>query len=102
MTDHLVEILGTYRGHEYLLRVRVEPSFDAPEEFAGVVYHRDPDAGENVEIARIDTAHGFTHFDRLYRRDQPKERVDWGLWEAVRRLRENWRTYAESFEKREG
>lgn len=57
MTDHLVERLGTYRDREYLLRVRVEPDFDAPEEFAGIVYYKDTGAGENVEIARVDTAH---------------------------------------------
>lgn len=102
MTGHFTDELGGYRNRRYFLRVRVEPDFDAPEDFAVVVFYRVPERDETVEIARVDTAHGYTHFDRLYRRDEPKERVDWGLWEAVRRLRENWRTYAESFERRGG
>lgn len=102
MTDHFTDELGGYRDRRYFPRVRAEPSFDAPEEFAVVVFFRETDRRATVEIARVDTAHGYTHFDRLYRRDEPKERVDWDLWEAVGRLRENWRTYAESFRQRRG
>lgn len=91
--------LGEYDGRPYFLSIRARPDLDAPEEFAVVCYYNDPRTEERVEIARIDTAHGYTHFDRLYRRDQPKERVEMGLWEAVSVLRDNWRQYAESFER---
>lgn len=98
MTVHFTDELGIYRGRRYFLHVRAEPDFDAPEDFAVVVCYRETEGEEAVEIARVDTAHGYTRFDGLYRRDEPKERIDRGLWQAVRRLRENWRTYAESFE----
>jgi hypothetical protein len=38
----------------------------------------------------------------LYRRDEPKEAVDSTYWEAVEHLMENWRTYAESYERAHG
>lgn len=83
-------------GSRYFLTVRAKPSFDQPLEFGVIVYYDDADTDSNEEIARIDTAHGDVHFDRLYRRDQPKEPLDIGLWEAVSLLKNNWRRYAES------
>jgi hypothetical protein len=50
-------------------------------------------------VARIDTDHGYTHVDRLYRRDESKERVDLDFFEAWDRLKSRWRTYAEEYEK---
>jgi len=64
-----------------------------------VILERHPPERE-VQFARIDTTHGYTHFDRLYRRDEPKERLDVDVWGAAALLEENGRTYAESFEKR--
>ena len=93
--------LGPYRDEVYYLYLRAEPGLNDPEEFAAVVF-RDTADGENVQIARIDTEHGYTHFDKLYRRDQPKEKVEWGYWEAVEKLMENWRTYAENYEQAHG
>jgi hypothetical protein len=46
------------------------------------VLFRDTADGENVQIARIDTEHGYTHFDRLYRRDQAEDPIDMGFWTA--------------------
>lgn len=91
--------LGTYDGRPYFLSVRADPDFDDPEEFAVVCYYDDPETEEQVQVARIDTAHGYVHFDRLYRRGRPKDRVDLGLWEAVATMRRNWRQYAESFDR---
>ncbi|MDF9744754.1 hypothetical protein NDI89_04060 [Natrinema sp. S1CR25-10] len=73
------------------------PSLDDVEAFAVTVYYS-LSTRENVEIARVDTAHGFTHFDRLYRRDQPKEPVEWDWQKAEEELRENWRRYAKSYD----
>lgn len=56
---------------------------------------------ESIQIARIDTAHGYTHFDRLYRRDEPKEELDLDFGEAIELLEENWRTYASSYERQQ-
>jgi hypothetical protein len=41
-------------------------------------------------VARIDTEHGYTHFDRLYRRDQPKNPIDLGFWAAWAHMEANW------------
>ncbi len=90
--------LGTYAGQEYSLSVSGAPSINDVEEFAVTVHYYDTDANETVEIARIDTAHGVTHFDKLFRRDQPKEILDVDYLEAENRLRENWRRYARSYD----
>jgi hypothetical protein len=94
--------LGTYAGREYSLSVSGTPSINDVEEFAVTIHYYDIDADETVEIARIDTAHGVTHFDKLFRRDQPKEELDIDYLEAETRLRENWRRYARSYERTHG
>lgn len=87
------------RDRPYFIKVRATPSVHNPQEFAVTVFYKDADSGQNTEIARIDTSHGYAHFDKLFRRDQPKEEVDLDLWEAVQQLRNNWQTYAEMYEK---
>ncbi|MDY6764522.1 MAG: hypothetical protein SV377_02365 [Halobacteria archaeon] len=99
--DYFDYKLGEYKDKIYFLSARVEPDFDDPDDFAVIVFYNDPDIDTNVEIARIDNAHGYVHFDKLYRRDQPKEELDVNVWEAVEMLEDNWRTYARSFEKKE-
>lgn len=91
--------LGDYGERVYFLAARARPDFDAPEEFAVTVYYNDAETESNVEIARIDTAHGQTHFDKLYRRDEPKEPLDIGFWEAIERMEEDWRTYAAGYNR---
>lgn len=99
MAEHVTKLLGTRGGQDYHLTIRVSPSFNHVTDFA-VVVHRSPTdtAGREIQIARIDTAHGRTHFDSLYRRGQPKERIEVDVWEAAALLEANWRTYAESFD----
>lgn len=94
--------LGTYRQRQYFLHGSASPTAETPEAFSVVVYYTHPMTDANVEIARVDTSHGHTHFDRLYRRDEPKDAVDWTYWGSVERLMENWRTYAESYERAHG
>jgi len=99
VANQSTEVLGVFRGRTYYLTIRVSPNFDRIRDFAAVVHFSV--AGEperQIQIARIDTSHGYTHFDRLYRRDQPKERLDVDVWEAVALLHANWRTYAERFD----
>ena len=91
--------LKSYRGREYYLFHYDKPE---PGEFCVNVYYEDPDTEENVEIARVDTAHNSVHFDQLHRRDQPVKEVDWTYGEAIERLTENWRKYAETYEKNHG
>ncbi|MFB6130338.1 MAG: hypothetical protein ABEJ28_05895 [Salinigranum sp.] len=92
-------LLGEYDGRRYFLSARARPGFDTPDEFAVVVHYNDPETESSVQVARIDTAHGYVHFDRLYRRDEPKEAIDCGFWEAIERLEGNWRTYARGHER---
>jgi hypothetical protein len=100
MTEHETRFeLGTYQQRQYFLHGSASPTAETPEAFSVCVYYTDPRTDANVEVARIDTSHGHTHFDRLYRRDEPKEAVDSTYWEAVEHLMENWRTYAESYEQ---
>lgn len=93
---------GTYRQRQYFLHGSANPTAETPEAFSVVVYYTDSRTDANVEIARVDTSHGHTHFDRLYRRDEPRDAVDWTYWEAVERLLANWRTYAESYGQAHG
>lgn len=99
MTREYTELLGDYDEHPYFLTVRANPNFDNPVEFAVIVHYDDPETDSNPEIARIDTAHGYTHFDKLYRRDQPKVPLDVDLWGAIAQLENNWRRYAESYDQ---
>lgn len=99
MADDYMDHLGYYGNRPYFLTVRATPNLYQPRDFAVVLHYRDPGTDSEIEIARIDTAHGHTHFDKLYRRDQPKEPLDVGLWEAIEMLRNNWRRYAESYDR---
>lgn len=98
MTDKDTIELGRYQGRRYQLTYRVIPDAQNPAEFAIMVYYRDASKVKNVEIARVDTAHGSTHIHRLYRRDKKNEKVNWSFWEAVSKLTDRWRQYAESYE----
>jgi len=94
--------LGEYRGNVYHLTVAGEPNLNEVEEFSVSVHYFDEEREEEVQIARIDTRHGGVHFDKLYRRDEPREFLDdvEQYWEAEEKLRENWRTYVKSFSEK--
>lgn len=93
---------GEYSEKVYFVSARADPTFDAPEDFAVTLYYNDTDLDENIQVARIDNSHGYVHFDRLYRRDEPKEEMSLTFWEAVEHIEENWRTYAKSYEAKDG
>lgn len=100
MTEATFEYeLGEHADRTYFLTARATPGFHDPSSFAVVVHYNDPATAEAVQVARIDTAHGSTHFDRLYRRDEPKDALDVDFWEAVERLESDWRTYARGYER---
>ena len=101
--------LPPHRGRDFFATVFVEPapadfdSFDLsndPEQW-GMSVHFQPDDqyASQVEVARIDTAHGEPHFDRLYEPDQRKEWLgqDYAYEDARRDLLSNWREYADRF-----
>ncbi len=101
--------LSPYRGREFFATVFVEPdpaefeafdvSDDADQWGISIHFQPDPPYERHVEIARIDTAHGEPHFDRLYEPDQPKEwlRPEYSFEEARQRLFSNWKRYADRY-----
>lgn len=83
--------LGTYRERACFIRGESKDgSRKNPSEFAAVVYYRDAASERNVEVAKVDTAHGYTHLHQYYRRDEPIVELDWGFWETVSKISENW------------
>jgi hypothetical protein len=105
--------LGTYRGDDYFLVGFVEPE---PSE--GEAYDPDEDAAnygvtlvragtnpleENIEIVRMDTAHGQPHMDLVYLPpDADEERKVWlddGY--TYKRMKQylltNWETFADRY-----
>lgn len=69
------------------------------EDFAVATHYNDPEADREVQVARIDTSHGYVHFDKLFREEQPKTLLDIdAYWEAEELLRDDWRRYAKRYE----
>lgn len=101
--------LGPYRGREFFATIFVEPdpadsdAFTHPEDAEqwGISIHFQPDVPyePHVEVARIDTAHGQPHFDRLFEQGQPKEWLgaDYSYEDARRDLLSNWKQYADRY-----
>lgn len=101
--------LGTYRGGDYFLTGFVEPEpvdgedYDPDEDAVefGLVLARSTVRGANVEIVRMDTAHGHPHLDRLYLPpDTTEERKVWldqryTYARMKRYLLANWRHFVD-------
>lgn len=100
MTDPIKIDLGTWKGRIYWLRARAEPDYNNPNWFMATVYHEGQNTGENIQVARVDCSHNYTHFDRLYKRSEPKDPVSWDLWKAIDELKQNWQTYAKGHENK--
>lgn len=100
--------VGTYRGQEFQIGVRVEPNLNIVESFAVVLFYELSEA-EHIEIAKIDDSEheeGTVHFDRYYRA-KSAERKDFSVgvdsvFEAEDRLEENWRRYVRLYEQNHG
>jgi len=98
MSETYTRLVGHFQGRPYFITVSVSPSFNDIEEFAVSLHYNNPRREDDVQVARIDTAHGGVHFDRLYRRDQPKdETVEFSVWEAEARIEAQWRRYADHY-----
>lgn len=80
--------LGRYRGNDYFLKGFVEPDpsvreVDDPDEDAdnygvALVQAEDGQTDANVQIVRMDTAHGQPHMDLEYLPpDTDKQRKEW-------------------------
>lgn len=78
--NQITRAVGRYEGHTVLLSVLADPSLeaDAPEESAVNLLVPRPD-GSNVDVARIDTAHGGVHYDRLYLPEGHPRRRDYSV-----------------------
>lgn len=97
MTDEYDQPLGKIRGKAFALVVRATPGYNDPEDFSASIIVIQS-LTEDEEVVRIDNSHGKgPHIHRLYRRGEPEEPFDGGLWEAIEQLQENWRTYAQSY-----
>ena len=105
--------LGNYRGDDYFLKGFVEP-----EPFEGEDYNPDRDAEnygvtlvragghpleDNIQIVRLDTAHGQPHMDLVYLPpDASEERKIWledgYTYERMKRyLLSNWEKFADQY-----
>jgi len=93
--------LGRYAGLVVNLSMWVAPDFDAVEEFAAVVYCSHDD-GTKTQIARIDTAHDRTHFDRLFLAEPDKKDMGCTWHEAEAQLTDNWRQYVRQYQQHHG
>jgi hypothetical protein len=99
--------LPPHRGRDFFATVFVEPDPESRASFSvetdaeawGITIHFQPDTPyePHVEVARIDSAHGEPHFDRLYELDQPKEWLgpDYSFEDAREDLFSNWRAYTD-------
>ncbi|WP_458209182.1 DUF7718 family protein [Haladaptatus sp. NG-SE-30] len=94
--------LGTWRGRTYLMAVRGTPDYFDPDDFSVNVYYKNAATERSIDIARVDTSHGYTHMDRLFRDPKDKKPVDWDIWEAIDHFEEYWPRYAKQFEKNWG
>jgi len=108
--DYLHEA-GTLRGVVFHIGVRADPTLNAVDSFAAILFFRNAD-GEDIEVAKIDnTEHrdGTIHIDRYYR-EQGTDEMDFsvdadGVWDADKYLEDNWahfaRTYLDNHGERE-
>lgn len=86
--------LEPYAGRPYHLSIRGDPDLQSPDDFGVTIYYNDPETYESVDVARIDTAHGRVHLDKLFLEDELKEDLDVDLWGAVEHLIEHHPEYA--------
>lgn len=93
--------LDFYRGQKFHITVRLDPDANNVQDFAVTLHYTD-DAGEEVEIVRIDTAHSQTHMDRLFRSPPNKLPMDLEWHEAEDQLRQDWRKYARRYDNTHG
>lgn len=100
--------IGLYRHRTYHIGVRAEPGLNDVHSFAVVLYY-EGSGGEHVEVAKVDnSAHdeGDVHVDRYYREPSaPRKDFDVdisSLPEAERYLAENWRRFADRYERNYG
>lgn len=93
--------LDSFRGQKFHITVRLDPNAHDVQDFS-VNIHYTNDAGQEVEIVRIDTSHGHTHMDRLHRSPPDKVPKDLVWHEAEALLKDNWRKYVKRYDDTHG
>lgn len=98
------ERLGEYNGKVYFLYAQAEPDFNEIQDYVVTVFYR-LSGGKKKQIARFDTAHNEAHFDRLFENHPFKQEKIWkpemSFWKALELARNNWRTWASRYEKKD-
>jgi len=92
---------GEYWGREYFLAIRGDPDTQAPDDFSVTLYYADESRDERVVVVRVDTDHGYTHIDKKFLENEPKEGVSFTLWESVEHVSNNWLEYARQHREKE-
>jgi hypothetical protein len=102
--------LGTHLGYEVHIAISQDPQ-DAPvpQDYGVNLYVRNTD-GENVDIARVDTAHAGCHIDRFYLPEGHNQRLeDYGVSfknpeSAVGYMTDNsrWKDWVERYQDNHG
>lgn len=52
------------------------------------------------EIVRIDNSHGYTHIHKNYRRGEPIEKINMGVWDVWEELSSNWVNYVDKYKNK--
>lgn len=99
---------GTFRGTEYSIGARLNPSINNVESFA-IILSYELDDGTVVEVAKVDDSPheaGDIHIDRYYReigakiKDFSADIDDWT--DAEEHLMDNWRRFARLYHDNHG
>ena len=102
--------LGTEMGYEVSLSIEREPSGAVyPDEF-GVNLYIAQEGIDNIDIARVDTAHSGCHIDRFYLpTGHPQRQEDYGFQTespegAVKYITDNdrWRDWVRRYDENHG
>lgn len=94
------ELLGRYQGRFYTITRKVSPSFQHIEEFSITVHFTDPETMKEIEVVRIDNAHGTVHMDCLFEEGTPKNPMpEMDAFSAYDYLKDNWKRFARQFHR---
>lgn len=97
--------LGEDKNHiVYYFSIKVEPDCNNVNKFSVNIFYTDPMSFEKKEVVRIDNYHedyhGQTHKHKLYKRNNPVEKVNVDVWVAWRDLWFNWKVYVNKYKNK--
>ena len=58
---------------------------------------------KTVELARIDSSHGYLHLDKLWKKEKQKERIygEPDMWRCAEMLENKWKSYFRKWANRD-